>query len=86
MTPREQVDAAVSAYVNGGMPALEEITGPDGVDSPVFWEAVTRIGASRRALVTGRGYRGGIDRWDKATFDQEEAHGDAAWEARGGNR
>jgi hypothetical protein len=84
VTPRELVDAAVVAYVTGGLEALQQLTGPDPVESPVFWEAVTRIGANRRALQTGR-YRGGVDRWERHDAQQEEARGDARHEARGGN-
>jgi hypothetical protein len=71
VTPKEAVDKAVVAYVEGGLPALQELTGPDPVESPVFWEAVSRIGANRRALQTGR-YRHGVDRWEQITAAREE--------------
>jgi hypothetical protein len=85
VTPKELVDAAVLAYVRGGIQALQQVTGPDPVDSPVFWEAVTRIGANRRALVTGRGYKGGVDRWEQLAAAREEQHDDDRHTWKGGN-
>jgi hypothetical protein len=85
LTPKESVDAAVVAYVNGGMPALQELTGPDPVESPVFWEAVSRIGANRRALQTGRYRQGGVDRWEQLAAAREEQHDDDRHEWKGGN-
>jgi hypothetical protein len=85
VTPKELVDAAVLAYVRGGIQALQQVTGPDPVESPVFWEAIQRIGENRRALATGRRYRGGIDRWDQLKAAREEQHDDDRHEWRGGN-
>lgn len=84
MTPKELVDAAVVAYVQGGLSALQEVTGPDPVESPVFWEAIARIGANRRALATGR-YRHGVDRWEQIAASREEQHDEQRRERRGGN-
>jgi hypothetical protein len=84
VTPKELVDAAVLAYVRGGIQALQQVTGPDPVESPVFWEAVTRIGANRRALQTGR-YRHGVDRWEQLAAAREEQHDDDSWTWKGGN-
>jgi hypothetical protein len=85
VTPKELVDQAVVAYVRGGMPALQAMTGPDPVESPVFWEAVTRIGANRRALILGRRPRSGVDKWDRGAFNAEEQHDEAVHERKGGN-
>lgn len=92
MTPEEQVRGALNAYVRGtpevpggGMPALQAFTGPDPVTSPVFWEAIRLLGTNRRALQTGRRYRGGIDKWDRGAFNAEEQRGDDAHTWKGGN-
>lgn len=76
MTGEGLVTAAVQAYQQGGMPALQEVTGPDPVEAPVFWEAVRRIAATRRA-----------DRrraWED--FDIEEAREETRAIYKGGNR
>jgi hypothetical protein len=85
VTPQDQLRAVLVAYVNGGDFALDHIVGDDPVPADVFKEAVRTIGANRRALVTGRRPRSGVDRWDRRAFDQEEARDEARREQRGGN-